>query len=134
MNVERIASIVMYVLILLGTLVLFIGFFGENYDPMLNVAYIYFFVALLGVLASTVIGALANPKSVKGSLIGIGVMVLIVGVSYAMSSGEILSSYPKTVTEGSVKWSEAGLYTLYVLFVGAIGAIIYSGVAKFIHR
>ncbi|MCB0483205.1 MAG: hypothetical protein KDC37_01440, partial [Flavobacteriales bacterium] len=70
MNVERIASIVMYVLILLGTLVLFIGFFGESYDPMLNVAYIYFFVALLGVLASTVIGALANPKSVKGSLIG----------------------------------------------------------------
>jgi hypothetical membrane protein len=134
MNAEKISTIVMYVLIALGSLVLLIGFFGESYDPMLNVAYIYFFVALLGALASTVLGAMAKPGSVKGSAIGIGAMVVVIGISYAMSSGEILSYYPQSVTESAVKWSEAGLYTLYALFFGAFGAIIYSGVARFLNR
>lgn len=134
MNAERISTLVMYALLAIGGLVLVLGILGESYDPMLHVSYFYFIVAIVGALFSTVMGALAKPGSFKGSIVGILAMLAIVGISYALSSGEVMSYYPQGVTEGASKWSEAGLYTLYVLFFLTIGVIIYSGISKFLNR
>lgn len=103
-------------------------------DYTIYFTYFLFFLGLVLALVSGVVGTLAKPGSLKGSLIGIGGIVLILIISYALASDEILESYPKTVTSNEVKWSDTGLIMLYFLFAGAIGSVIFSWVNSLIRK
>lgn len=131
---ERISRIVMIVLLLTGALAFFVGLIGESYEFMIMLAYIYSGVTIVGALAGAVTGAMAKPDSIKGSAIGIVAMLVVIGISYGMASGEVLSNYPEGTTETAVRWSGAGLYMLYILTGLSILAIVYSGVARVINK
>lgn len=131
---EKVSKIVMVVFLLVGALSFFSGMLGESYDFMILLCYIYTAIAIVGALAGAVAGAMAKPDSIKGSAIGIIAMLVIVGISYALASGEVLSNYPDGTTETAVKWSGAGLYMLYILTVLSLLSIVYSGVARFISK
>lgn len=127
---ERISSIVQYVLLGIGFLVFLMGMVGESYEAMIYVSYLFFGIAILGTVAASVLGAMSKPESVKGSLIGIGAMLVIIGISYALADGTVLDSYPDGTSETAVKWSDAGLYTLYILTVLTVVSMIYAGASK----
>lgn len=131
---EKISSIILYVLLALGALVFLLGVVGESYEPMIYVAYIFSIVAAGGALVSAGLGAAAKPESIKGAAMGIGAMVLVLGISYAMADGSVLEYYPEGTTESATKLSGAGLYALYILTFLAVASVLYSGLARYIKR
>jgi len=95
----------------------------------LSLSYILLFLAIAAALAGTLMTAISNPKKMSGSLIGVGVMLAIVGLSYALSSDEVLRSYGD-ITPGTSKWSGAGLYMVYILLAGSVLSIVYASVSR----
>ena len=128
---EKISSIILYVLLALGALVFLLGVVGDSYEPMIYVAYIFSLLAAGGALVSAGLGAAAKPESIKGAAMGIGAMVLILGISYVLADGTVLNYYPEGTTESATKLSGAGLYILTFL---AVASVLYSGLARYIKR
>lgn len=131
---EKLSSIILYVLLALGALVFLLGVVGGSYEPMIFMAYIFSFIAAGGALVSAGLGAAAKPESIKGAAVGIGAMVLILGISYVLADGTVLEYYPEGTTESATKLSDAGLYALYILTFLAVASVLYSGLARYIKR
>jgi hypothetical protein len=131
---EKVSKIVMVVFLLGGAIAFFAGMLGESYGLMIYLSYIYGAIAIIGALAGAVMGAMAKPDSIKGSAIGIIAMLVILGVSYALASGEVMTYYPEGTTSNAVRWSGTGLYMLYILTILSVLSIVYSGVAKILNR
>jgi hypothetical protein len=130
----RISSIVLAVLALFGVITLILEFTADNHDAMLYYSYVLIGLAILGTLGGGVIGMINNPSSIKGSIIGIVGLGAILGISWGLASPEMLESYPADVTEGQVRFSGMGLIALYITFIGAIGAILFSSVYSIIRK
>lgn len=130
--VLKINRIALYVIVALGAL-LTIFTIANPTDSIINafilLAYILFGVAIVAAIGGSLLKAVTNPKNIKGSLIGLGVIVVITIISYALASDEVLKSYGD-ITASSSRWSEAGLFMLYILFALAVLAIIYSNISK----
>ena len=139
----KINNILMYVFIAVGVLLMVATMTSgltaddkECVDCWHVNAFIYFtyflFVgAIIAALAGVIMKAISDPKALIGSLIGVGGMLVIVGISYALADGTVLKVYGTEVTETSVRWSDAGLITFYILFALSILSILYTGVSKF---
>ena len=95
----------------------------------IGLSYILLGIAVLAALAGTALTAITNPKKLMGSAIGIVVMLVIFGVSYGIASGEVLKSYGE-ITESTSRLAGAGLFTFYILLVGAVLSIVYSWVSR----
>ena len=99
--------------------------------------YFTYFLSVLSIVAAafaTVSGAMDKPDSIKSSAIGIGAMLAITLVSYLLANGDVLSYYPEGTSETAVKWSDTGLYMLYILTFLSVISIVYSGVAKILNK
>lgn len=69
-----------------------------------------------------------NPKNAKGALIGIIGLVVVVGISYALSDETHLSSIE--ISAEGAKMAETGIFAFYILIATAIVGLVYSAVAK----
>ena len=95
--------------------------------------YVLLVLATVASVGFSLINLGTNMKAAKGTLIGVGALVLVFVISYAAAGSDVPTKLADMgVTEGEVKWSGAGLITFYVLFGLAIVAAIYSGVTKMI--
>ena len=130
----RISTIVLAALSLIGIITLIMEFAAENHDAMLYYCYFLFGLAILGTIAGAVIGMINNPASIKDSLIGVLGLAVILGISYGMASPEVLESYPEGISESEIRFSGMGLYALYITFIGALGAIVFSSVYGLIRK
>jgi hypothetical protein len=140
----KINNIAMFVFIIIGALLMILtvtaGLTAEDKECIdcwevnyfIYFTYFLFIGAILAALAGVVMKALSDPKGLVGSLTGVGIMLVIVGVSYALADGTVLDIYGSTVTETAVKWSDTGLFTFYILFVLSILSIMYTWVSKLI--
>jgi len=104
---------------------------GEGVDPLIYIAYITLAIVLLFVVIFVLKGIFAG--NLKKTLISIGAFLVIVIVSYVMSSGSVeglplLEGEP--ISESGSKWVSTGLNTFYILAIGAIGAMVLSGLKK----
>ena len=86
--------------------------------------------AIVAALAGSVISAMTKPDSIKGTAIGLGAMLVVIALSYVLADGTVEPMYGDDITETSSKWSGAGLYAFYILFVLAVIAIVYSSVSR----
>lgn len=102
-------------------------------ELFLYFTYLLFIVSLVAALAGAVSGALSNPASLKKSGLGIGLMLLVMVISYFMATDEVYAYYGD-ISSTTSKWTDTGLYMLYFLIVGAVGAIVFSGVNSIIKR
>ena len=140
----KINNIVMFAFIVIGALLMIFtvtsGLTADDKECIdcwqvnyfIYFTYFLFIGAIVAALAGVVMKALSDPKGLVGSLIGLGGMLVIVGISYALADGTVLDVYGPTVTETAVKWSDAGLYTFYILFALSILSIMYTWVSKLI--
>lgn len=103
-------------------------------DTTMFFTYILLGLATLAAVIGSVVGVLSKPGSLKNSLIGIVSLVVITAAGYGLASDEILSYYPDTVSALEVKLSGAGLYMLYILFIGAVASILFSSVFSLIRK
>jgi hypothetical protein len=104
---------------------------GEGVSPMLYTGYIIMAIVVIMVLMFVVSGVLAG--NVKKTLMSVGAFLAVVVISYAMASGST-EGLPlvdnQVVTESTSRWVGTGLIAFYILAVGAIASMVFSGVKK----
>jgi NADH:ubiquinone oxidoreductase subunit 6 (subunit J) len=72
-----------------------------------------------------------KPIAAKKTLYSIGGLLVIILISYLLSSDEVLGSYEKyEITASTAKRVGMGLTTFYLLAIGAIGAVLYAELSK----
>jgi hypothetical protein len=95
------------------------------------VFYALLFIAVGATIVFPIFHMLKEPKALVQAAIGIGVLLLIFGLSYALSGSEVnLKAAALGVTETESKLIGAGLIMFYIA-LGLSGlALIYSEVSK----
>ncbi|KAA3650253.1 MAG: hypothetical protein DWP98_05625 [Bacteroidetes bacterium] len=131
-GLSKMLTIVLYALMgvsaLLGVL-----FYTGTVDSEILIYWCYALFAL-GAIAAIVFPILQmakNPKGAKSALIGVGALVIVFGISYALAGDEMSDKYAGFISgpEASKRVS-TGLISFYILAVAAIVATVYSGVSK----
>lgn len=85
-------------------------------------------IAVLAVVVFPIMNIAQNPKAAMRSLIGVAIVIVVVGVSFALSSAEPMTLSDKTVETNAfaLRVSDAGLYTTYFAIIAAVVATIYG--------
>mgnify|MGYP001096593301 CR=1 FL=1 len=138
-KILRIVLIVLLAISTVLTVLLYAG--GENMsgDPSYTNIFILWAYVLTGIAVGCsvifpIIQMISNPKNAKKGLLGIAVLVIVVAISYGLSSSEVLGiTNPDLVqfdVPSTLKYAGTMINSIYVLAALAILSIIYSEVAK----
>lgn len=93
--------------------------------------YILLIVSIAAAILMPLLNAVKTPGTFKKSLIGVGALVVLFVISYALAgSGVDPVHAAKGVTEGSSKMIGAGLVMFYFTLFGSIIGIIYAEISK----
>lgn len=78
----------------------------------------------------------SNPAKIKAAGISLVALLVIIGISFAMSSGqEVLSDTgEQMVSESGSKYVGTGLRVFYLLVIIALGAMVVTGVKKALNK
>ncbi len=129
MEAGKITSFAMMGLIAVGVIVFIMSLSG-SYDAILNVSYIYMGLGVLAALVGAATGIMNKPHAAKGILIGLGGMVVVMLIGYAMADGSDFEQY--STTEGLSKLSGTLLYALYVLMGLSVVTVVAAEVMRII--
>ena len=101
-------------------------------DIGLYVAYFLFFIALGAAIIFPLLSLVKHPKSLGKSGLGVGGLVVLFGIAYALSGGELSPKWAGlgVTTEFNSKMIGAGLTMFYFVIIIAIIAMIYSEISK----
>ncbi len=134
-------SIVRYVLMAASILVVLFGWIlgpadpkvdGSGVDILLAGLYVILGIAVVCIVVFSIFALLQNPKSAVQSLLGLGVILVILGISYAMSSGETVVTPTQTYSDaGLLKLADTSLFAMYILLAGAILAVVLGELRGF---
>ena len=86
-------------------------------------------VSMIIAVMSFILALVVNPQGIKGVGIGLAVILVIGLSSWVTADGSDFVQY-KDVTEATSKASSAMLTSFYILFSGAILAVVYSLVSR----
>lgn len=132
-------SLLRYALIVISLIVTGYGLATSNVDSgadvMLLWAEIMLYVTIGAVLILSVYNLVKNPKSAGRSLLGILCVVVVLGISYAMSDSTPIVTVAATYEDaGILKLSDTELFTTYIVFGLAIVSIILTEVYNLIKK
>jgi hypothetical protein len=96
-------------------------------DAGLILAYILIGLCALAAIVLPIMQSLGNPASLKKGAMGVGLLIVLFGICYAISSDDTLGA---DITESGVRSVGAGLTMFYILVFVAIGGIIYTEFSK----
>jgi len=101
-------------------------------DIGLKFTYALLAVGLIAAIALPLIKALSSdPKSLIKSAMGIGVIVVIYFIGYAMSGNEVTTTYAEFGVDSVVSKRVGGLLNaMYILMVFALLGILFTEVSK----
>ncbi|MBN8575337.1 MAG: hypothetical protein J0L66_00260 [Cytophagales bacterium] len=103
----------------------------SSIDIGLYIIYVVFGVAVLSAVLLPLINAIKSPGALVKSLAGVGLLVVLFFVAYALSTGEVTpQAIAQGVTESSSKMISAGLVTFYIVFLIAAIGVIFSEINK----
>ena len=137
MKYEKIIKWVLVALFIVGVVFSFYGFavgFESNgnapVDNILYCAYVFAAVAIAAVLFGVlVIGGINNPKSLLKLLAGVVAIGAVVAVAYVLAPGTPAVGYlGEPVSDGTLKLTDTILNLTYLLFGGAIVALVVGWV------
>jgi len=138
-----------YALAIVFTVMFFMGLDGtENRSeqniaaagPYLTYSYVLAIIAIVLVIGFSVVNIFVNPSNIKKTLFGLVALVIIGGVSYALSSDAPLNFTSKDVAElynkdtVTLVWSDTGLIASYFLFVIAVLGLLFTELRDFFKR
>ncbi|WP_272021782.1 hypothetical protein [Olleya namhaensis] len=103
-------------------------------EPMAIIAYITLGLVLAFVLFFILKNLFTSGKSLKSTLIGLGAFAAVLLVAYVVSGGDtnIYKYNGLVASEGESKMVGAGLVAFYILILGAIATMLFSGIKKLI--
>jgi hypothetical protein len=105
-------------------------------DSLINIglilAYIMFFVAIATLVLFPIISLVkGNTRNTKSSLVGVGVLVVVVIVAYILSPADQGAFYTKMgISARESKLIGAGLISTYLILAGFILITLYTVVVK----
>lgn len=105
-----------------------------GYEDMVGSA-ITLSMVLIGVAAGVavifgIVQLATNLKKNLSMLVGLAVFAVVAVIAYSMADDTILRSYPDGTTSTGVKFSEAGIYLMYILVVLAALTAIVAEVSR----
>ncbi|MCD7969642.1 MAG: hypothetical protein LUF87_04750 [Alistipes sp.] len=125
---KKILAILKYALLAISVIVVAIVMInGEaSVDTILNWSYVLFGLAVVVTLFFPILNLAQNPKGALRSLIGLALLVVVVGVAYALAG-----TTPVPNSEGGfftntteLKVSDTGLITTYIALALAIIVVV----------
>lgn len=139
-QIEKITSIVMYVLLAIDAVLIILGFINKDNAPLedgsfVDIAIIWTIViagiGILCALVSEAANAASDPKSlVKGAIAIVGVVVIL-GVFWALGDDTPLQlvGYEGDENQGAwLKVSDMGIFTVYLTLAAGVISIVVSEV------
>jgi hypothetical protein len=100
-------------------------------DAGLFISYILLIVAVGAAIVFPLLYAIKTPGVFIKSLMGLGALVVLFGISYALSGSKVVPSQAALgVTEGSSKLIGAGLIMLYLSLIASVVGLIFSEISK----
>ncbi|MBN2669239.1 MAG: hypothetical protein JXR60_08410 [Bacteroidales bacterium] len=148
-KISKIVQYIMYALLGISVVMILIFFFGgtdvatfaneKDYtypsftDNIIYWTYALFLVATVSAVLFSVYLVVSDFKKAKNALIGVGALLVVVGIAYAMASDVIPTFYNAdkfNITESVSKWVGTGLFTTYLLGGIAVVGIIITEFSK----
>ena len=135
-------SIVRYVLIAVSVIIIGLGVYNDPgviaadhpwVSTMLNWTYFVMGVAILLVVGMPIIGLIQNPIGIKRTLIGIGLLLVLVALAWVFGDSEpVVIAGGKEVYDNPTGLKVAGmsLFLLYLMLAGAILSIVFGEIYK----
>lgn len=106
---------------------------GEGLDGYMYVAYITLAITLAITVLFSITQLFTHKEALKKTLLSVGLLIVIIVVSYVLASGEAVSKAGEEIVSASgSRWVDTGLRVFYILAFIAIGSMIYSGIRKLI--
>jgi len=138
-KILRISLIILLAVSAFICILFYVG--GENLigQPRFTNLYIIWAYALTGLAAGftvifPVIQMITNPKNAKKSLLGVLALAVIIVISYALASGELLGIIDPELIKydvpSTLKYAGMMLNSIYLLAGLAIITMIYSEISK----
>lgn len=143
----RVAKFLYYLLIVAAIVIGLLFYVGPakytpsgNIDPQItSLALRYtFFVIILAVALAIIfpiVNVISNPKNLLRNLIVVVGLAIVTGICYYFAKGDVL---PLLNYEGSdnvpwvLKLVDTGLFLMYIAFAGALLAIVYSEIRRYL--
>jgi uncharacterized oligopeptide transporter (OPT) family protein len=102
---------------------------------MINLGYWLTIVVAIITLLFSLAGLATEPEKLKKALISVGVFGAVILVSYLIGTSEgfnfdLMADKGIDVSESTVKWVDAGLWSFYILAFLAVLAMIVGGFKK----
>lgn len=132
--------IIKYVLLIVSAILLILGMVQGEGSVALDVMLVWSLIVVLLTIAATIIMQLIamfmNPKSAVRSLIGLGILVVVFLVSYALATDDPIRLTSGKVLDDSfdLKFSDTALWMTYLTFCGVILSILWGEIYKVIKK
>ncbi len=119
------------------------GVQSSTVTPMMYLSYIILGIIILSVVVFVLKGLFTSPETLKKSLISIGLLVVVVLISYfAFADNSVVNAQGEAImlddgeqlTASTSQWIGTSLYVFYILAIVAVGTIVWSGVSKVLKR
>ncbi len=127
--ISKLPQYTMYVLMIVSVLVTILAF-SDTYDPIIYSMYVFFIISIILAFMLTAVGMIMNPKGIKATLFTLVGFAVLFGISYLLSSDEVIKGYAPGTTASDSKLIGMSIIAMYILFLGSIGSVIYSAVAR----
>ncbi|NOZ46160.1 MAG: hypothetical protein GXO79_05190 [Chlorobi bacterium] len=129
-NISKYISIGSYSIMGISALLAILFYAGViGVDPFLIWAYILFSVAIVVTIVFSFVQIFSSTKSAKRGLMGIGILIVLVFISWLIASPEIpqfIGVDDFNLTPAVSRNVGTGLIVTYILAVVAIGSMLYS--------
>lgn len=101
---------------------------AQGTSVMLVYTYILFGLTILASILFPIINIIKNPKGSMRSLIGILAMVVVLGISYLVSSSEPMTLSDNTIVDNAttLKLADMGLYAAYIMLIAVFAVILFG--------
>ncbi len=106
---------------------------GNIVDIMIYLAYALLGLGVIAAIVMPLINSISDPKSLLGGLIGIVFLLIIYGVAYAISQGDVTSVYMRFGVDGGMsKLVGASIISMYILLGLSVLGIVFSEIYKLV--
>lgn len=103
----------------------------ESTDIGLYLGYTFIIVAVAAAIVLPLINALKSPAGLLKSLAGVGALVVVFFIAYAMAGSEVSTRAASNgINATSSKLIGAGLAMFYIVFIAAAVGVVFSEINK----
>ena len=104
-------------------------------SPLISIAQLILYISLAATVIFSLLNLFSDKEKLKKALISVGFLVVVVGLAFALSSGQETPLKDGEVLSASgARWVETGIRVFYYLAFIAIAAMGYSGVKRILNR